>query len=81
MNQTTTDKERAARSAAGKALGRLAIGVPKNYTPEERKRRADRMRDMVLRRRDERAAAREELAVVVNRMVEVVRQSVAGTAE
>ena len=38
-------------SAAGRALGRLAAGKPKNYSPEERARRAEWARGLAARRR------------------------------
>lgn len=37
-------------SKAAATLGRRAKGVPKNYSPEERERRAERMREVNKRR-------------------------------
>ena len=36
---------------AAQALGRLGKGVPRNFTPEERAKRAERMRQLNARRR------------------------------
>jgi len=45
------------------ALGKLARGVPKNYSPEERRKRSDRMKEMNrLRREASRASKRRKEA-------------------
>ena len=39
------------KNAAAQALGRLAAGIPKNYSSAERKRRAELARGLAARRK------------------------------
>jgi len=54
-------------SAAGRALGRLAAGKPKNYSPEERARRAEWARGLAARRKVKVVSETNQLERLVGR--------------